>query len=429
MTSQTSIPANNSDISSETNVSQISLPTDLVLNRENIENHLSNKVKLVSSQDELDQFCYVSCNKDEPDIVKQCRGVVFNKNNLISKNFSYTTNYTEEDHEEISSLNLDLSLCKFYTSYEGCVIKMFYFNDKWFVSTNRKLDCFSSKWASKTSFGDFFVEALTYQFENNERLRENVPFEKGLHNPIEVFSRCVLDKTKQYVFLLLNNSENRIVNESPENPTVFHVGTFTNNNGEFVLSMDEDIYIPYPEEHTFKDLQEIYNYVYTIDYQKTQGIVIFAPNNVQYKILNTEYKKLENVRGNEPSINYRYLQVRMDNSKIESLKKLYPSHLPIFEEYENYLYDTAKFIYKSYVDRFINKQTVTIPKEEYRIMSSAHTWYQSDRETNRISLNKVIQIMNEQQPTLLNSIIRRIKLEKKKKLNENNTKEHKRLLA
>ena len=31
--------------------------------------------------------------------------------------------------------------------------------------------------------------------------------------------------------------------------------------------------------------------------------------------------------------------------------------------------------------------------------------------------NKVIEIMNNQQPTLLNSIIRRIKLEKKKKLN------------
>jgi len=78
---------------------------------------------------------------------------------------------------------------------------------------------------------------------------------------------------------------------------------------------------------------------------------------------------------------------------------------------------------------FINKQTVTIPKEDYRIMSIAHTWYQSDREHNRISVNKVIEIMNEQPPTLLNSIIRRIKLEKKKKLNENNTKDHKRLLA
>ena len=120
----------------------------------------------------------------------------------------------------------------------------------------------------------------------------------------------------------------------------------------------------------------------------------------------------------------------MDDKKNDMIKFLYPSHIPMFDEYENYLYDTAKFIYKSYVDRFINKQTVTIPKEEYRIMSQAHTWYCSNREVNRISLNKIIEIVNEQQPTHLNSIIRRIKLEKKKKLQEKKEdKQHKRLLS
>jgi hypothetical protein len=427
MTSHTSIPAIDSTINSDTN---ISIPSEITFNRENIEKYLSNKVRLVNSQDGLDQFCYTSCNKDEPEIVQQCRGVIFNKNQLVSKCFPYTVEYTEDNHDEIVSLNLDLNNCKFYTSHEGCTIKLFYLNDKWYVSTNRKLDCFLSKWASKVSFGDFFSEALTYQFEINERLRENVPFEKGVNDPIEVFTRSVLDKSKQYVFLLLNNSENRIVCDSPDNPTIFHVGTFTNNNEEFTLSMDDDVYIPYPQSHSFTDIKDIYEYVYNINYTKTQGIVIFAPNNKQYKILNIDYKDLYNIRGNEPSINYRYLQVRMDSRKNEMIRFLYPSHIPVFEEYENYLYDTAKFIYKSYVDRFINKQTVTIPKEEYRIMSAAHTWYQTDRENNRISINKVIEIMNDQQPTHLNSIIRRLKLEKKKKTQEKKEdKQHKRLLV
>ena len=430
MTSQTSIPAIDSTITSETDVSTPSIPTEITFNRENIEKYLINKVRLVNSQDGLDQFCYTSCNKDEPEIVQQCRGVIFDKNKLVSKCYPYTLEYTEDDNDEIVSFNLDLNNCKFYSSYEGCTIKMFNYNDKWFVSTNRKLDCFLSKWASKVSFGDFFIEALLHQFENNERLRENVPFEKGVNDPIEVFSRCVLDKSKQYVFLLLNNSENRIVSDSPEIPTIFHVGTFTNNNEEFTLSMDDDIYIPYPESHSFSDLKDIYDYVYNIDYTKLQGVVIFAPNNKQYKILNLYYKELYNIRGNEPSINYRYLQLRMDSRKNEMIRFLYPSNIPVFEEYENYLYDTAKFIYKSYVDRFINKQTVTIPKEEYRIMSAAHTWYQSDRENNRISISKVIEIMNEQQPTHLNSIIRRLKLEKKKKTQEKKEdKQHTRLLV
>jgi hypothetical protein len=195
--------------------------------------------------------------------------------------------------------------------------------------------------------------------------------------------------------------------------------------------MEEDIYIPYPREYLFESFENIYEHVFNIDYRKSQGIVIFAPNNRQYKILNLDYRELYNIRGNEPSINYRYLQVRMDPKKNETIRYLYPDNIHSFEEYENNLYNVAKFIYKSYVDRFINKQNVTIPKEEYRIMSAAHSWYQSDRENNRISLDKIICLMNEQTPTLLNSILRRIKLENKKKLYEDNTevKKHKRLLG
>lgn len=430
MTSQTSIPAiDDSAITSETEVSPVSIPTDITFNRENIEKYLHNKVRLVNSQDGLDQFCYTSCDKNEPEIVKECRGVIFNKNELVSKCFSYTTEFTENDNDEIVSLNLDFNNCKFYTAYEGCTVKVFFYNGSWHISTNRKLNGFLSKWASKTSFGDFFLEALTYQFENNKRLKENHPFEKGVNDPIEVFSRCVLDKSKQYVFLLLNNSENRIVCNSPENPTIFHIGTFTNNNGEFTLSMDDDIYIPYPESHSFTKMKDIYDFVYSSNYMNIQGIIIFAPNNKQYKILNIDYKDLYNVRGNEPSIPYRYLQVRMDSDKKEMINFLYPSSIPIFDEYENHLYDTAKFIYTSYVDRFINKKTVTIPKEEYHIMSQAHTWYQSDRDHNRISIDKIIEIINIQKPTHLNAIIRKIKLENKKKLQEKKEdKQHKRLL-
>ena len=431
MTTETTFTAEeNSNLISETIVSSGSLTSEIALTRENIEKYLSNKVKLINSLDGLDQFCYTSCNKNDSNMIMECRGIVFDKDTLISKCFPYTIEYTEQDDPEIKSLNLDLNSCQFYTSYEGCTIKMFNYNDKWYVSTNRKLNCFLSKWASKVSFGDFFVEALIYQFENNERLRENVKFEKGVDNPIDVFTTSVLDKNKQYVFLLLNNSENRIVSDSPEAPTIFHVGTFSNNEGNFVLSMDDDIYIPYPERHSFSTLEEIYDYVYKTNYQKTQGIVVFAPNNKQYKILNLEYKHLYDARGNEPSINYRYLQVRMDVDKNKMLRYLYPSFISNFEEYENYLYDTAKLIYRSYVDRFINKKNVTLPKEEYRIMSAAHTWYLSNRDENKISLPKVIDIMNEQQPTLLNSIIKRIKLENKKKLMEKNeVKKHKRLLA
>ena len=73
---------------------------------------------------------------------------------------------------------------------------------------------------------------------------------------------------------------------------------------------------------------------------------------------------------------------------IQLLNIYHNQNFQTIEEYENYLYDTAKLIYRSYVDRFINKKNVTLPKEEYRIMSAAHTWYLSNRDENKISLPK-----------------------------------------
>jgi hypothetical protein len=131
---------------------------------------------------------------------------------------------------------------------------MFYFAGKWYLSTNRKLDAFRSKWASKESFGSFFKKALEYEFENNERLRSSVDYNPEKDDAIERF-QSVLDTSKQYMFLLLNNNENRIVCSVQEKPTIFHVGTFVN----FELKMDEDVYLSYPKKHDFIDIDELFD--------------------------------------------------------------------------------------------------------------------------------------------------------------------------
>ena len=56
---------------------------------------------------------------------------------------------------------------------------------------------------------------------------------------------------------------------------------------------------------------------------------------------------------------------------------------------------------------------MTLPPEEYKIMSQAHEWYLQNKTTNKITYNKIIDIMNSQEPTKLNRIIRNIKLDAK----------------
>ena len=374
---------------------------DSQFSRENILNQPS--VKLVDSDpsNNLDLFCYINCKRTDSEFLRQCRGLVYHKDDLILKTFPYTMEYIDSENDEVVKELPDLKDCLFFESHEGCIIKVFNFNNKWYVATNRKLDAYKSSWASKESFGSLFNKALKYHFENCSK-----PY---TGDSVMDHFLSLLDETKQYMFLLLNNSENRIVCDAPDHPTVFHVGTY--EDGE--LNMNDEISIPYPKKLEFSSLENIYDYVENnIDYKKLQGVIIFAPNNKQVKILNNDYKELYDSRGNEPSINFRYLQIRNNKSQLEMLQFLYPDRIKDFENYEDMIKTTVNNIYDSYVRRFIKKEYVTLSPEEYRVMSEAHSWHQQDRKLNRISLAKIAEILNTQEPTKLNRIIRRIKMEK-----------------
>lgn len=370
------------------------------LTREQIESN--SNIKLVDSDPDtgIDLFCYMNCKKEDDEVIKNSRGIVFHKDELILKGFPYTEEFTKNNYNELKKLLEPIyKQCSFYDALEGSVIRMFHFSGKWYISTNRKLDAFKSKWSSSESFGLSFSKALeNYSLKNQDFL--NVMSEKDI---ITQFQET-LDINKQYMFLLLNNKDNRIVCDASPEPTVYHVGTFIDGQ----LSMKENIGLPYPNKLEFNNLDELLDYVDKINYNALQGVIIFTPDNKQYKIYNREYLELYNIRGNEPSIKFRYLQLRMNKTSRELLKHLYPQFIPIFEQYENILYNKAKEINNAYVNRFIKKNYVTVPVEDYIVISSIHSWHTSDRTNNKVNMDKVIEILNEQTPNNLNRMIKKI---------------------
>lgn len=380
----------------------------LSFSRENVENYGQN-IRLVDSDEAtgLNLFCYTHCGPEDTEFVKRCRGIVFNGNDLVMQAFPYTPEFTTHQHKELGEILSNFSDWSFYDSLEGTVLRMFYFGGRWFLSTHRKLNAFRSKWASRESFGTLFKRALEAEIKENEAFSKRVG--EG-DNVLSIFEN-ILDKDKQYMFLLCSNEENRIVCLPPPRPIIFHVGTFVSGK----LRMDIDCGIPYPQQHKFDSLNDLLDHTDNIRCQDLQGVVCFGPGNVQIKVLHPEYQDLYRARGNEPSIKYQYLKVRMDRNMVRKLSLLYPYMEQVFDEYENYLYEIAEFILKSYIDRFIRKQHVTVPHEEYQVIKECHSWYLSDRTNNRISLNKVIDVLNKQPPTNLNHMIRRLKLEQLKK--------------
>jgi hypothetical protein len=404
-TNDTATETNNS-LNQETNDA---IPCDITSERNNTPSQdfnrtmisaLEKQVRLVDSDNGLDLFCYIRCEATDSDVLKKCRGVVFNGEKMIMNGFPYTYEYTEDNHAEIENrINGSFDSCSFYDAYEGSLIRMFHFKDKWYISTNRKLDANKSKWSSSESFGYFFKQALEFEAENNENFRTNLP---DGNDVVERF-QSLLDKDKQYMFLLLNNEQNRIVCTSPLRPTVLHVGTFVNG----ILSMDENVYIPYAQKHSFSNIDDVYEYVNSVDIDKIQGVIVFAPNNIQYKIFNKKYFEYYNVRGNEPSIKFRYLQVRMDKKYNGLMHYLYPNFSKTFGDYENIIYGICKNIYNAYLNRFIRNQYIKVPPEEFKVVSACHNWHLQDRSINKINLNKIIEIFNEQHPTSINKMIRR----------------------
>ena len=375
-------------------------------NRGNIENN-KNKINLVDSDNKnnLSMFCYIKCNDDDNDLVKNCRGVVFSDDNLVMKAFPYTPEFVNKDLEKINATIDNFSDWNFFEAHEGTLLRVFCFNDVWFVSTHRKLDAFRSKWASKTSFGVSFVQSLLSEEETNKNFKKSLPIEG---NDILERFYTTLDKKYQYMFLVRSTSNNRIVCNAPDRPTLYHVGTFVDN----VLQFDIDINIPTPTKLKITNIDELVRYVKSVSYKKLQGVIGMTSDNRHIKVMNDDYKELFWVRGNEPSIKFRYLQVRNKERKlINMLLYLYPEMRKTFDEYENILYDIARSIYRAYVQRFIKKRYVTVPKEEFVVIRECHSWHLDNRMTNRISLNKVVDVLNTQTPTSLNHMIRRFKMD------------------
>jgi len=356
--------------------------------RESVD-ELGNRVTMTDKDEAtgLELFCYVKCSPEDDDLVHQCRGVVFHDKNIVMRAFPYTVELAHTEKNQIDKkIDNIFKDCIFYDSYEGTLIRMFNFGNRWYISTHRKLNAFRSKWASKESFGTTFKRAIESEFETNKNFRNSLP--NNGEGIIERF-QSILDPSKQYMFLVLNNEENRIVCSAPDRPSFYHVGTFVKGK----LVMNENINVPYPKKHEFSSIDKLIEYVDKVNINNIQGVIIFAPNNKQYKVVNKDYLDLFNVRGNEPSIKYRYLQVRMNEVVVNNLYSLYPDMRSVFEDYENILYSIAQNIYNSYVDRFIKKKWVTVAAEEFNVIRSCHSFHEQDRKKNRISIKKVIDIL------------------------------------
>lgn len=368
-------------------------PVDVVETVEKDPND-SEVVCIVDEKDDLKLFCYKTCSESDSDDIKSQRSVVKDvQGNVVVTSLPYTDEYIVDIDSNIP--DIDINDYVVFPSVEGTLIRVFHHDDSWHITTNRKLDAFKSYWSSHFSFGQLFVNNIFSVYKENN---------------IESFYHR-LDTTKVYFFLLRPTTESRIVcNVDVNKPPLYFVGTLRKGETESLLDMSNECLkeIPQMEPLNLKSVEEICQHVRDMNVWDYQGIILFhKTKNQQIKFIHSEYKKLWSVRNNNPNLFLRYFEIRQDPNMLETFFKVYPKFIVIADKFEAQIFEVSKYLHQAYVDRYIRKQYVSLPKQEYVVLKKAHDWHNQDRNFNRMYRHKMLHLINQEKPIHLYQIVKR----------------------
>jgi hypothetical protein len=322
------------------------------------------------TEDEIRKVRGTIISKDTQKIV--CNGGVFP--------YEFTENEKDEFIEKMAELNHKLEDMDIDYSYECTIIRVFYYN-KWYISTHRKLDSDRSKWGSNNSF--------KYLFEKGLKESYNLDL-KDLLNSLNL--RC------QYTFMLMADENTRFVCNVKSGKNVYFIGSDDHDFNLNIERCDKPL-LSLNADCIFKAVSEL---KYPFDYQ---GILLTHKSGSQYRIINSEYLRLFNVRNNEQSVPFRYLQLKAQNQPemIKDLEMLYPKYIPTFEEYNKNVIKLSGIVYHHYLKRKNGSVMEQIDQRIYLFIKNKLLKLTSVTETT------VLDLLWKEEPSNLNHMIKFVK--------------------
>ena len=260
-------------------------------------------------------------------------------------------------------------------SEEGTLLRVFFYNDKWFISTHRKLDAFKSRWGNGETFGEIFLTCINCSMD-------------------EFTSR--LNKYNVYFFLIRNTKGNRIVSNPPDVSIVYHVGTLLHNE---IFDTSLNVGIPKQNQMTFTSVNEIRDYVKSCDPLKTQGLILFNNDNSgkNIKIVNSCYQHYNRIRNNEPNLTFRFIQLWKDRQLpiFTTFLELYPEFKEKVSLLDFHSVKMAKYLQNMYFKKFVKKEKLVFQKDEWNILKNVHAWYWADRQNRKVTFDVMYKMMLE----------------------------------
>lgn len=314
---------------------------------------------------------------------------------IVCKSFPMTQEVLTTDLEGLSThiapLLSDPSI-RFFKAYEGSLLRLWCYQGVWRISTHRRLNSALSKWGHGqcASYHTLFLRALLPILQEKSKKprstswadmqdSDNSDDDTKEDNAETLFTNYCnsLNKDCIYVFCLTSFKDNRqVCNGMETEPKLYCVGIFDRSNA-FAFSFNHpSTCVSSPEEIKLEapTIEALVAYTNTIDPYSYQGVICITALGKSAKCTNCENDKLMKIRGNQPNVVYRYVQLRWTND-LDTFLRLYPEHTAKFEEWEKIYTHIVHNIMRKYIERYINKKTAVLPPEQYKAMVQVHQFY------------------------------------------------------
>ena len=283
--------------------------------------------------------------------LRYCRGAIINTENdkLIC------VPPMKSDEILISDLNnLDTENIKFQNLLEGTMINIFYYNDKWNISTRSNIGG-NNRWDNNLSFLDMFLE---------------------VSNDILYYK----DLKKEFCYtFVLQHKKNRIVCPVFQNRIVL-VSQF-NLNDLCYCDLDKFYNIENITNINFKEYLEKENLSFSI-----KGFT-FSNNGIRYKWINPNYTVILSLKMNNNDKFLNYIELRQKRL-LKDYLEYFPEDSHQFEIFQRKFYLIKKNLYESYVNHFIKKE-IELKEINYSLkphLFKLHEHYKKTNEKIRINI-------------------------------------------
>jgi hypothetical protein len=155
----------------------------------------------------------------------------------------------------------------------------------------------------------------------------------------------------------------------------------------------------------FSSPEGLEEYVRSLDPLKHQGVIVFLPDQTVFKVVHPEYSAYASLRGSEPSLFRAYLRIRQSDENLHRFLTVFPERRGQVLGYEDQILSLGKLIQRYYVRRFIRKEQLMVNKNYFYVMRLAHRWHCSNRDANIVTLQKILELLDEQQPHFLYTLL------------------------